>query len=450
VKTLIEGGRIVTGDGTTDRQGNLWLDGDRITAVDFNDAPEHPDVAVRINARGSVVMPGVINNHAHGCSYGPLFPSAAPALPPLEVRENLDRHLMQGETTTLNVCGLTTPDEVAAAAKDHPLRVAASTGHFAPTVAAARAVDGAGLSDKHIAMTAEAAVAAGAVAIGEIGSGHTLGGGGQDYKYIPERVKQAAGIEIGVDVARQLKLAVLAGLYGGVEGEDLQTVMDRAGLIGKIGVDEMGTLITDTVVPPIAHALDEFPLATEFAAKTGLPVMFHSSSVSSDALLAAARKHEGKATLVSGHANHNTYTVEASVATARQLRELGVILDVSTLDGVLTLWRNDMDRTAALAAEGLIDTISTDYANGHWDSILEGVHYLVSRKFYSLAGAVALATGNVARVYPALAGDRGLLAPGKLADVVIADAVNPGRVQTVLVGGEVVIDAGWPQWSRAA
>lgn len=450
MRTLIEGGRIVTGDGTTDRQGNLWIDGDRISAVDWNDAPAEPDVAVRINARGSVVMPGVINNHAHGCSYGPLFPSAAPALSREEVRANLDRHLMQGETTTLNVCGLATPDEVAAAAEGHPLRLAVSTGHFAPTIAAAQAVDGAGLSAKHIAMTAEAAVAAGAVAIGEIGSGHTLGGGGQDYKYIPERVKQATGIDIGVDVARGLKLAVLASLYGGVEGEDLTVVMDRAGLTGAVSVDEMRTLISDTVVPPIAHALDEFPLATKFAAEAGLPVMFHSSSVSSDALLTAAREHAGKATLVSGHANHNTYTLEASVATAKQLRELGVVLDVSTLDGVLTLWRNDMDRTEALASEGLIDTISTDYANGHWDAILEGVHYLVSRKLYSLAGAVALATGNVARVYQAMAGDRGLLNAGKLADVVIADAVNPGRVQTVLVGGEVVIQSGWPQWSRAA
>jgi imidazolonepropionase-like amidohydrolase len=450
VKTLIEGGRIVTGDGSTDRPGNLWLDGDRITAVDWDDTPAEPDVGVRIDARGSVVMPGVINNHAHGCSYGPLFPSAAPALPRDKVRANLDRHLMQGETTTLNVCGLTTPDEVAAAADGHPLRVAASTGHFAPTVAAAQAVDGAGLSEKHIAMTAEAAVAAGAVAIGEIGSGHTLGGGGQDYKYIPERVKQATGIDIGVDIARGLKLTVLAGRYGGVEGEDLETVMERGGLTGVISVDELRTLISDTVMPPIAHALDEFPLATKFAAESGLPVMFHSSSVSRDALLAVAREYAGKATLVAGHANHNTYTVDDSVATARQLRELGVVLDVSTLDGVLTRWRNDMDRTEALASEGLIDTISTDYANGHWDSILEGIHYLVSHKFCALAGAVAMATGNVARNYQALAGDRGLLQAGKLADVVIADAVNPGRVQTVLIGGEVVVRSGWPQWSRAA
>jgi imidazolonepropionase-like amidohydrolase len=449
MRTLISGGRVVTGDGTTDRRGNVWIEDGVITAVDFNPAPAEPDVAVTIDARGNVVIPGIINNHAHGLAMGPLFPSGAEPLAPEVVRANLDRHLMQGETTSLNVCGLATPAEVAEAGRSHPLRVAASTAHFPSTVEAADAVDGAGLTAVHREMTAQKAIADGAVAIGEIGSGHTLGGGGQDYLYIPQRVREGTGVEIDAKMAGRLKMAVLASMYGGVEGEDLATVMAQAGLADVATVDQMRALISDTVMPPIHHALTTFPLATRLAAETGLPVMFHSSSVSQDLLLDLAREYQGRAVLVSGHANHNTYTLEASLQTARTLRELGVVIDVSTLDGVVTLWRNDMSRTEALVAEGLVDTISTDYANGHWDSILEAIHYLSNRKLCTLAQAVAMGTANVARAYQALASDRGLLAPGKLADVVIADEVNPGRVRTVLVGGKVVVDGGWPVWDRA-
>ena len=40
-------------------------------------------------------------------------------------------------------------------------------------------------------MTAQQMVGAGAVVIGEVGAGMTLGGGGQDYMYIPAAVEQA-------------------------------------------------------------------------------------------------------------------------------------------------------------------------------------------------------------------------------------------------------------------
>jgi imidazolonepropionase-like amidohydrolase len=447
MRILIEKGRVITGDGATDRVGNVWIDGDRIEAVDFDPAPEIADVAMRIDAAGKAVLPGMINNHAHGLSAGPLFGSGATGLPARRAVEHLDRHLMQGTTTVLNVCGLTTPDEVAATAAGHPIRLRASTGHFPAAQAAAAAVDGAGLTDKHRDMTAERAVADGCVAVGEIGSGHTLGGGGQDYLYIPQAVKEATGHEIDVAVARNLKLAVLANMYRGVKGADLATVMKDAGL-DDVPVERMRELISDSVVPPIQHALTSFREATDFAARTGLPVMFHSSSVCQDELFTLAREYGGRATLVAGHSNHNTYTVEDAVAVARGLRDLGVVIDVSTLDGVITRWRNDMAHTEALAEAKLIDTVSTDYGNGHWDSPLEGVHHLSNRKYYTLAEAVALGTGNVARAYPALADGRGLLAPGRPADVVLADAVNVGRVHSVIVGGDLVVDAGWPVWTR--
>ena len=66
MKTLIEGGRIVTGDGTTDRPGNLWLDGDRIAAAgDGTYQGPVSDGDQLIDAAGMIVMPGLIDLHYH-------------------------------------------------------------------------------------------------------------------------------------------------------------------------------------------------------------------------------------------------------------------------------------------------------------------------------------------------------------------------------------------------
>ena len=58
-------------------------------------------------------------------------------------------------------------------------------------------------------MTAEIMLEDGAVCIGEVGGGHTLGGGGQDYLYIPRAVKNETGRDIDYLQARAMKLSVL-------------------------------------------------------------------------------------------------------------------------------------------------------------------------------------------------------------------------------------------------
>ena len=54
--------------------------------------------------------------------------------------------------------------------------------------------------------------------------------------------------------------------------------------------------------------------------------------------------------------------------------------------------------------------------------------------------AVALATGNVARAIPELAGDRGFIERGKRADIVICDAHNLARVRHVIANGRLVVE----------
>ena len=115
------------------------------------------------------------------------------------------------------------------------------------------------------------------------------------------------------------------------------------------------------------------------------------------------------------------------------------MIDVSTLDCITTRWRNDAINFDALIESGVVDTISTDFAGGHWDGILEAIHRIVRKKQLLAPAAIALATGNVARIFPQLAGDRGLIERGKRADIVVADNANLSRVRDVFIAGRPVV-----------
>jgi adenine deaminase len=64
---------------------------------------------------------------------------------------------------------------------------------------------------------------------------------------------------------------------------------------------------------------------------------------------------------------------------------------------------------------------------------------MVRKGQLSLPAAIGLATGNVSRIFPELAGDRGLLERGKRADVVIVDNHNLGRVRHIVANGKLAV-----------
>lgn len=144
-----------------------------------------------------LVLPGLINNHTHGTAYGPLFPSGHEALPREQVLANLDRHLLEGTTTVLCVDGFVTGEALARTGEAHPVNLRLASCNTPACLEVATVADGGGLTADSLAFTARRAVDAGAVALGEIGAGHTLGGGGASYMYIP------AEIESGGDGDRQ-------------------------------------------------------------------------------------------------------------------------------------------------------------------------------------------------------------------------------------------------------
>lgn len=88
-------------------------------------------------------------------------------------------------------------------------------------------------------------------------------------------------------------------------------------------------------------------------------------------------------------------------------------------------------------AEGLLDILASDY---HPSAILPAILELAKADPNGLAGATRLATLNPARALGL--DDRGEIAPGKVADLVIADDAGIGHVRATLRGGNKIYSDG--------
>lgn len=394
----------------------------------------------RLDAGGAISFPGLINGHAHGCVYGPAMPSGSKPFMPADVGYFRNRHLLGGTTTLLNVCGLSLPNEIDYPRASHPLRVFATTAHTVHSIGAALEIDGSGLGPSHLIMSAEKAIAKGAIALGEGGGGQTLGGGAQDYGFLPKAILETTGVLVDARNARRLKELVLGRTLKPPEFPlDTQFVAlcDELGLLNQSTAEAVAGAIAGSVMKPVRKALLGLEELAEVSSRTGLPAILHNAAPSAEHILALARTMPS-ARLIAAHCNHPSFTPEEAVATARQLREAGVVIDVSTLDCISTHWRNTAENLDALISEGLVDTLSTDFAGGHWDGILEAVHRITVAGQLSAPKAIALATANVASLFGAFQ-DAGRLGVGKRADITIADPLNVSRVRHVVIGGKAVV-----------
>jgi imidazolonepropionase-like amidohydrolase len=440
---ILRNGRVINGDGrTAPFDGSVLVDGQWITAVGPDDYTGGTDDVVYDLDR-ALVMPGAIDAHAHALAPGPRFASATPGVSVAEALGNLRRHLTQGHTTLVDLDGFKLPGDTAEVRDRQPVRVENATIHFDPMFAAADAADGSGLTPAHRAMTAAEMVRGGAVVLGEVGAGMTLGGGGQDYMYIPAAMEKATGVRLTPAKSTKLKYAVLGRHIrpGNPDRDRIRALLASYGLAEAITVEATIELIEQSVLPSFSIALDGLVKSASLAVELGVPTLVHNSAPSDGAAREAAEI--AGALFIGGHTNHGTFSSEEAVANARWIRQHGGVVEVDTFDA----WgRRELhagpEHLIALAQEGLIDIIATDYAAGHWDGMFEMVDALVRVGLVPLEKAVAMATGNVGRAIPRIGTDRGLLKAGHRADIVIATRRSPADIRLVVIDGRVVLARG--------
>lgn len=388
-------------------------------------------------------MPGMINHHNHGVTYGPIFASGMSNYGKERIIELLDRNLLGGHTTVMNVDGFVTMDEVAETQKDHPIRIKTATTHAKINYQAALLCDGKGLTPKHENMTIERMLADGATCIGEVGGGHTLGGGGQDYLYIPLAVKEAKGIEIDYLQARALKLAVL-GRYIEKEYYDparVQEALIETGLESYLTPEETRDLVYKTTYNSVQVAIQGYKEAAEAALRYDVPMIGHNAPTSMKIVHEISQM--GLNSFVAAHSNY-LFTLEEAIENTKYIKQFpGVVIDAAVHDpwGAKRLVATP-ENLLAFFEYDLMDIISTDFANGSWDSMLLAVEKQHEKNLMSLPRAIQKCTTNVTKAIPLIAPNLGELKKGYFADVLVTDYPKLSQVERVYINGTLVAKDG--------
>ena len=424
----IVNGSVVTGDGKTVLENTSVTVKDCVIAelpkVSYIPYNAYADEV--INARGGYIIPGIINIHAHGVSFGPFFPYAWKGLSADRILANLDNHLLQGETTILSTDGFPLPYEVDAINKIHPMNVKMCTNHTPKSLKAAELIAGEGLTEWNRKFSAEEAVAAGAVAFGEVGSPGTAYGTAEKGRKI--------GRPIPAQYAEALDNAVTSG-----DDAEIGKVLAEAAL-KELTIAEAKKLVEETSIIPIQSCCDAIRESASYVKKMGVPVLVHSEPGMKEAILEVAKEVGPK--LIALHTNHG-FTLDGSLKLARELKNLGSIVEIVTADsfGAKQLKKNP-EITFALLKEGLVDVITTDFIGGYHDPILLVLQKAIEAGILTLPQAIQMATTAAARVVPGVAPNRGLIQPGKAADLCVVDKDDISKVRYVIIAGRIVVEDG--------
>lgn len=266
----------------------------------------------------------------------------------------------------------------------------------------------------------------GAVALGEVGSPGTA--------YGTDEKNRRLGKIISVRYALALDKAVMAD-----DKTAIRKVLVEAGL-EKMTIAEARKLVAETSVIPVAACNDAIRDSVRYVEKLGLPVLAHTEPGMKDALLDVAK--EIGPNLIAAHVNHS-FTPEEVVKFAKELKRLGAIVEIISADsfGAKQI-EPSPELTFALLKEGLADVISTDFSGGYHDPILFVLQKAIEKGVVTLTRAIQLATSAPATIVPLVAPNRGLIEPGRVADLCIVDKDDISKVRYVIIGGRVVVEEG--------
>lgn len=424
----IVNGSIVTGDGESFLENTSVIIEDcvitelpKVRYIPYNAYADR-----YIDAKGGLIIPGVINIHAHGVAFGSFQPWALSGLSRERILFNLNTHLLQGTTTIMNTDALCLPGEVEAINKIHPVNVKMATMHTPKHIRAAELTLGHRVEERRRRFTAEEAVQMGAVALGEVGSPGTSYGTSEK------------GVRLGKVISARHALALDKAVMADNEAA-IGKALVEAGL-EEVTIDEAKKLVEETSIIPVAACCDAIRDSVSYVKKLGLPVLAHSEPGMREALLEVAREIGPK--LVAVHVNHS-FTAEEMVNFAKELKRLGAIVEIISADsfGARQI-EPSLEGTLALLKEGLVDVISTDFCGGYHDPILLVLQEAIGKGIITLPRAVQLATSAPAKIIPGVAPNKGLVEPGKVADLCIVDRDDISKVRHVIIAGRVVVEDG--------
>jgi imidazolonepropionase-like amidohydrolase len=86
--------------------------------------------------------------------------------------------------------------------------------------------------------------------------------------------------------------------------------------------------------------------------------------------------------------------------------------------------------------------MTTDFCGGYHDPLLLFLQKSIEKGVISLPGAIQLVTSSPARVIPGVAPDKGVIEPGKVADICIVDRDDISKVRHIIIAGRVVVEDG--------
>jgi imidazolonepropionase-like amidohydrolase len=209
----------------------------------------------------------------------------------------------------------------------------------------------------------------------------------------------------------------------------------------ELTVDEARKLVYDTSVASVEAANDAIKDSIKYAKKLGIPLLVHTSTPTMDAVLLAAKELGPK--LIALHVNGSTFKKDEAVRTAKQLRSLGAKVEVISTDAFRAKQiHTSTEVTFTLLKERLADYIATDFEGGYHDPILLALQKAIEENVIPLPYAIKLATSAPAQIVPNVAPNRGLIAPGKIADLCIVDRDDISKVNYVIIGGNVEVEDG--------
>ncbi|MBC8075811.1 MAG: hypothetical protein H7Y32_07030 [Chloroflexales bacterium] len=382
-----------------------------------------------IDARGGLTIPGLINHHVHGLSVGPIQAIGQPPLSHARATHNLNILLSQGVTTALNVDGLPTVDEIDAVGHAHPINLKATTLHT-PTYLrwANSARFGYGTVRERHHTSVQHMLARGAVAVGEAGPGSDIHW--PDYVLIPEAVQRQTGARL----LREQAVVLRELVERSAPHSEIDAALARFGVSGMRAA-EVEELVAATVEWSALSREACYEAAT-LAKQLDAPLILHNTPAVADMVREIAA--ENRENTIAGHSNFYYPTAEAAIEVARYVKSKGGWVDIMGGDSFGgRRFFTSLDLQLALLRAGVVDMLSTDYCGGFWDSMLQVLEACVAAGAATLPQAIALVTGNVARILPQLAPNRGLVQVGKVADLAIVSADHIAQVQCVIIQGAV-------------